>query len=250
MLIGEDEYQTNVTLPKFAHSHLYRDFHVAYVFADSDDPNRFPGIEAVRDADLLLVSVRRRSLPVPQLQIVRDYVELGRPVVGIRTASHAFALRDGQQVPVGHAIWPEFDADVLGGHYTGHHGNKGQADEKTYVRLAQDTSGDPIVGGGSTEPPVYAKGEYETTSWLYRTSPLRPGTRVVMMGRVGDRQPHEPVTWTFIHAGGGRTFYTSLGHPDDFKQSDFQRLLRNGIYWALDMPLPAALSPKSETANR
>ena len=57
-----------------------------------------------------------------------------------------------------------------------------------------------------------------------------------MMGRVGDRKPHEPVTWTYIHKGGGRSFYTSLGHPDDFEQQSFQEMLQSAIQWALRMP--------------
>ena len=56
-----------------------------------------------------------------------------------------------------------------------------------------------------------------------------------MMGRVGERKPHEPVTWTYIHKGGGRSFYTSLGHENDFKQEWFQHMLRDGIHWALRM---------------
>ncbi len=58
------------------------------------------------------------------------------------------------------------------------------------------------------------------------------------MGRVGNRTPHEPVAWTFIHRGGGRSFYTSLGHPDDFNTPMFQQLLSNAVYWALDLPIP------------
>ena len=36
----------------------------------------------------------------------------------------------------------------------------------------------------------------------------------------------------FLHIGGGRTFFTPLGHPEDFAQPAFQRLLLNGIRWA------------------
>jgi type 1 glutamine amidotransferase len=60
-----------------------------------------------------------------------------------------------------------------------------------------------------------------------------------MMGRVGDRKPHEPVAWTNKHIGGGRVFYTSLGHADDFRIPAFRRLLLNGIFWALDRPVPS-----------
>ena len=47
----------------------------------------------------------------------------------------------------------------------------------------------------------------------------------------------EPVAWT-NEANGNRVFYTSLGSVDDFAIPAFQRLLLNGILWALDEPVP------------
>lgn len=227
MLIGEQEYATAKTLPEFAREHLYRDMKVSYVVADKDDIHQFPGIEVVRDADLLVVSARRRTPPADQLQVVRDYVARGGPVVGIRTASHAFSLRDGQP-PAGRSAWPEFDTEVFGGNYQGHHGNKQGGDESTFVTWND-------VDDVREFWPMFDADEVETTSWLYKTSPLRPGAQILMMGRVGDRQPHEPVTWTFIHQGGGRSFYTSLGHPDDFANDSFQKMLRAAVEWALEV---------------
>ena len=224
MLIGEQEYHTSRTLPVFARQHLDRDMKVSYVVADKEDINDFPGIEVIDDADLLLVSVRRRTPPTAQLEVIRRYVSRGGPVVGIRTASHAFSLRGGDP-PTGHAAWPEFDAEVFGGNYRGHHGNK-QGNESTFVWRAD-------VSHVAERWPMIRDTEAKTTSWLYKTSPLKPGAQTLMMGRVGDRKPHEPVAWTYIHKGGGRSFYTSLGHPDDFENESFQKTLRQAIDWSL-----------------
>jgi type 1 glutamine amidotransferase/nicotinamidase-related amidase len=229
MLIGEREYDTKSTLPEFARQFLYRDFHVDFIHADPEDGNLFPGIGVLPQADLLLVSVRRRAPPRDQLQLVRDFVQQGKPVVGIRTASHAFDLR-GAAPPPGHALWPEFDAQVFGGNYHGHHGNKGDGGEASYAWVAEQAAGSPLVEG-------LPEAAWRTSSWLYKTSPLEPGTRVVLMGRVGQRRPHEPVAWTNIHAGHGRAFYTSLGHPDDFGDPAFQQLLLRGIRWSLRLPV-------------
>ena len=223
MLIGEVEYDTKTTLPEFARQHL-SDFHVSFVHADDEDKNSFPGIEVLEQADLLLISVRRRTPPTGQLKVIRDYVKSGRPIVGIRTASHAFALRGETAPPSGHLAWPEFDAEVLGGNYTGHHGNKKDDDERTYIWASN--ADHPVLTG------VVAK-ERVAESHLYKTSPLAPGTEILMMGRVADRQPHEPVAWTYIHSGGGRVFYTSLGSPADFSDKPFQQLLANGIHWSI-----------------
>jgi type 1 glutamine amidotransferase len=47
-----------------------------------------------------------------------------------------------------------------------------------------------------------------------------------------DGKPAEPAAWTFQRSDGGRSFYTSLGHKEDFQNPDFQRLLFNGMVWA------------------
>ncbi len=226
MLIGEREYDTETSLPRFAEKHLLRRFKVTYIHANANSRNDFPGIKAVRSADVVLVSVRRRALPTDQLAVLQSYVNLGRPIVGIRTASHAFALRD-KEPPAGRAVWPEFDKWVFGGNYTGHHGNKvgdGETHETSYVWNVPSLSS-PILDG-------VPDGERITTSHMYKTSPLASGTQILMMGRVGDRKPHEPVAWTFRRDDGGRSFYTSLGSKEDFADPSFQRLLENGIQWA------------------
>src|SRR6187399_673349 len=94
-MIGEDEYHTWETLPEFARKELEpRGYRVTIVNADTADKNNFPGlIEALRTADLLALSVRRRTPPAEQLAAVRAYLAAGKPLLGIRTACHAFALR-------------------------------------------------------------------------------------------------------------------------------------------------------------
>jgi type 1 glutamine amidotransferase len=71
---------------------------------------------------------------------------------------------------------------------------------------------------------------------LNQVSPLRPGAQPLLLGSV-DGFPAEPVAWTFVRADGGRTFFTPLGHPEDFDHPAFQRLLLNGIRWSAGLPL-------------
>ena len=92
MIIGENEYQTWETLPEFARSDLaWRGLKVDYVMASpkEGDPN-FKDIDAIRNADLLVVSARRRTPPKAMLELIRAHLAAGKPLVGIRTASHAF----------------------------------------------------------------------------------------------------------------------------------------------------------------
>jgi nicotinamidase-related amidase/type 1 glutamine amidotransferase len=233
MLIGDDEYKTEKTLPAFAESELKPlGFDVTVIHSDSQDKNRFPGMaEAVPAADLVLVSVRRRMPPKEQLDALRAHVAAGKPLVGIRTASHAWSLRSVQQAEElekqGHAAWPEFDAEVLGGNYTGHHG----AGPKTTIAVAGGANDHPILRGIDLE-------KLSGHGSLYRTSPLSQTAAPLLTGSI-EGQPSEPVAWTNL-AGPkrARAFYTSLGHEVDFANPAFRKLLVNGFFWALENPYP------------
>ena len=204
MLIAEDEYQTAKTLPIFSATHLLPHLRVSTIFGDPKDRTTIPGIEAILDADVLLVSVRRRPLSANDMEKIQTFVKSGRPIIGIRTASHAFSVRDGKQVD-GLVQWPEFDAYGFGGNYTNHYGNELQP---TVSR--EDKAGTLFASKGS----------------LYKVSPLKPGTHVLLNGKI-ESQPAEPVAWTHVRADGGPSFYTSLGHPNDFTEPTFQELLTN-----------------------
>jgi type 1 glutamine amidotransferase len=234
LLIGEDEYQTDRTLPAFADAELAdRGLRVTVIHSDPRDPNNFLGLEALDTADLLLVSVRRRTPPKAQLDRIRAFVAAGKPIAGIRTASHAFSLRNDQPPPAGHAAWPEFDAQVLGGNYVGHHDAPGPGKPRTLVSVVPGKVDHPILAGAPQD-------EFAVGSSLYKTSPLAPSTVALATGRVEGQEPAEPAAWTNITSSGGRVFYTSLGHPEDFKLPAFRRLLLNGIFWAIAKPAPSA----------
>lgn len=232
IVMAEAEYQTNESLPEFARQNLGKHFRVSMVFADDNDRNSIPGIETIKDADVVLFSVRRRVLPTKAMQAIRDYIKSGKPVIGIRTASHAFSLR-GKQPPAGYEDWPEFDAYVFGGNYHGHYAN----DLKSIVSLNAAQKKNPILAGIPDKP-------FPQAYSLYEVSPLAKGTTVLMTAKA-EGKPVEPVAWTFKRKDGGKTFYTSLGHPGDFKQPEFVRLLANGIYWAAGLdPAEVSLSEK------
>lgn len=220
IVMAEDEYQTEQTLPVYALQHLGQEFQVSYIFGSDTERGDIPGLEPIRAADVLLVSVRRRPIRPEQLAILREYVQSGKPVIGIRTASHAFCLRN-MPAPEGLADWPEWDAEVFGGSYTNHHGNK----LMSTVAHAPGASDHPLLRGVPAEFPQ---------GWsLYKTSPLRDGATTLLIGRLDDGSaPSEPVAWTFTRADGGRSFYTSLGHKDDFAREALPQLLTNAVRWA------------------
>ena len=240
MVIGEDEYKTDVTLPVFARQQLEpHGFQVRFVLADPSDKNTFPGLaQAVARADLVLISIRRRTPPKEQLDAIRAHLAAGKPLVGIRTASHAFALRDGSvPLPSGAATWPAFDPEVLGGHYIGHHGGG----PKVTTAAAPGAEKHPILRGLDLR-------QLAGNGSLYRVTPLAGSTTPLLIGSISGQEP-EPVAWTNSPRNGqSRVFYTSFGHPDDFGNAAFRKLLLNGICWALGIAAPGA-PPEQPTAQ-
>jgi nicotinamidase-related amidase/type 1 glutamine amidotransferase len=224
-VIGEDEYKTEVSLPKFAKEELEkRGVHCTFIFADEKDKNSFPDMAKIKDADLVLISVRRRIPPPEQLMILYEYVESGRPLVGIRTASHAFALRDKQDG------WPLFDKDVLGGNYNMHYPNEPKKGPPTVVSRVERSAKHPILTGVAAD--------FESNGSLYKNASLAKTAMPLLWGKQGpDGAEHEFVAWTNAHKG-GRIFYTSLGYIEDFDNANFRRLLLNGMFWAMDRPVP------------
>jgi nicotinamidase-related amidase/type 1 glutamine amidotransferase len=221
-LIGENEYKTASSLTALAHSELEsRGIACTFVHADTKNINDFAGAEAIKTADLLFVSVRRRTLPKQQLALVRAHAEAGKPIIGIRTASHAFSLRGGKQPPAGHAAWSEFDRDVLGGNYRGHHGGS----QPVALKLADGSKDHPILRGVNI---AAIKGGGS----LYRTGPIAKTATALLIGSIPN-QPAEPIAWTHTYKG-GRVFYTAMGHVKDFSQDDFRQMMVNAVFWAID----------------
>jgi type 1 glutamine amidotransferase/nicotinamidase-related amidase len=210
IVAAEQEYHAKETLPAFAKTELESRGMDCKVLT-GDDPKTLEGTQALDDADLLILFARRRELPADQFAHFQKYFDSGKPIVGLRTASHAFQT------------YLAFDKEVLGGNYQNHYGKEGG----TAITVAPGAETNPIFRGVSL--PFEGKGS------LYKNSPLPEATNPLLMGKWTDKT--EPIAWTSTHKG-GRVFYTSLGHPDDFQTPAFRRLLVNGILWALDKPIP------------
>jgi type 1 glutamine amidotransferase/nicotinamidase-related amidase len=220
-VIGDDEYKTEASLPAFASAHLLKDYRVDFVLDQEGARDDLAGINLLDGADLAVISARRRVLPKAQLDALRKFVADGKPIVGLRTASHAFAARAGAKVPAGRDVWTGFDAEVLGGHYTNHHG----AGPTVVVTRAPGAS-HPVLEGLD---PTALVGHGS----LYKVSPLSKTATPLLIGSIPGQAP-EPVAWTNAPGAGNRVFYTSLGQLEDFQEPAFNRLLKNAVDWALN----------------
>src|SRR5262249_53350950 len=111
--------------------------------------SNIPGLEALKTADLMVVFLRFRNLPDEQMKHFVDYVEAGKPVVGLRTATHAFNIPAGKtysKYSYNNKAWDGgFGRQVLGETWVNHHGAHGK--ESTRGLIAKGQEGHPIVRG-------------------------------------------------------------------------------------------------------
>ena len=247
---GDEEYRSEESMPMLAailKRELGAETVVGYALDSSGviDPNRADHIsrlDELADADLLVMFTRFRALPPAEARMITDYTASGRPVVGFRTSTHAFNYTEARDsaLAVLNADWP---VAVFGQHWITHHGHF----EDGHGRL---TDVAPVPGADS--PILNGVQPFRAYSWLYHvdggTDTLAGAPDILLTG-YSLRSTHEeegnldrypldnPVAWTkdYSWAGGpaGRVFFTTLGHPYDFREASMRKLALNGIYWAL-----------------
>jgi nicotinamidase-related amidase len=231
-VIADDEYKSEQTLPAFAKEHLEKDFGCTFCVAKGNQPperNDIPGLEALYDADLVVLSVRRRALPVTQMDHLERYLRAGKPLVAFRVSVTPFQVEPKDR-PDGHVLWRDFDWEVLGCHYRG------------YNAESRKTGSDVWAVPEAREHPILlglGGARFHSPMWIYRQNPLATNTTVLLRGGWSAQDPEEPVAWTNTREG-TRVFYTTLGHWEDFRNPAFTRLLRNAIYWAVEKGASAA----------
>lgn len=217
-MIGETEYGTATTLPAFAKAELEpRGIQCTFSILPSAEAEEFPNFDALKTADLLFVSVRRHAPPKVQMEAIRAHVAAGKPVAGIRTATHAFGKRKGEA----EGAWEAFDMEVFGGHYDNHYGRE----PKVFAKVLPEAAAHPVVAG-------IGAAEFLVPSHLYKYPQLAPTATRLIDARMEGRTEVEPIAWVNVN-GDRRAFYTSMGAAEDFELPQFRRLLLNGILWAL-----------------
>ena len=241
---GDHEYSGETTMPLFA-DELEKNYDMRTLvlksFPDQNAEENIPGLEALRDADLAIFFLRWRRLPQDQLAYIDEYLKSGKPVIGLRTSTHAF------NYPKGHALyeWNAFGERAFGSppgwggpaKHT-HYGHESSTD----VSVIEQAAGHPILKGVDEN--------FHVRSWLYKVLPDYPaeGSTWLLMGKAVNPNTEEaienPVAWTWKSASGAKTFMTTLGHPEDFREEAVQRLFVNSVHWALDKPVPDKWSGK------
>ncbi len=256
LVSGDEEYRSEEMMPQLGKILAkHHGFKCTVLFAIGEkgtiDPvcrDNIPGLETLKDADLMIVFTRFRDLPDDQMKHFVDYVNSGKPIIGFRTATHAFKF-DGKSKFAEYSFrskeWDGgFGRQVLGETWINHHGHHGK--ESTRGIIAPDMQGHPIVRGikdgdiwGPTD--VYGvrlplPGDSQPLVLGQVLEGMNPGDKPV----VGEKnEPMMPIAWTRSYTGTSgnkaRVFTTTLGCAVDLESEGVRRLFVNASYWGLGM---------------
>lgn len=257
LISGDEEYRSEEALPQLGKIlAVHHGFRCTVTFAIDPktgriDPNvrdNIPGLEALHNADLMVIATRFRDLPDAQMRWIAEFVESGKPILGMRTATHAFRIGKGKtyaRYGFRSKEWEGgFGRQVLGETWINHHGRHGR--QSTRGILAADARDHAILRG-------IRDGDIWGDTDVYGVRlPLPGDSKPLVLGQVlagmePDSAPVEgkkndpmmPVAWvrTFTTEDGkrARVFTTTMGAATDLLAEGTRRLLVNACYWLLDM---------------
>lgn len=204
-MLGAGEYKPVESLTAFK-KYLEEHYRVECSTSFGKDGKSLPNLDALKNADVMVVFLRRMNLPEEQMAIIRDHWEKGKPVVALRTASHGFQEADNRL----------FAGKVLGGEYKGP--GSYTAPFKAISTEAQKEH--PVLRGVG---PIDSRGRYNFDK-------LAEAAIVLQVVDAPGKKVPSPVSWVHSYKG-GRTFFSTMGVPEDFENETFRRLLTNAIFW-------------------
>jgi type 1 glutamine amidotransferase len=254
LISGDEEYRSEEVMPMLAKILAVRHgFKCTVLFAiDPKDGTicptnvaNIPGLENLATADLCVLKLRFRELPDTQMKHFVDYVNSGKPIIGLRTATHAFNYAKNKQSPFAKYSfnsreWPGgFGQQVLGETWVNHHGNHGV--ESTRGLMNPDFKDHAILRGTAD---VWGPTD------VYTVSHLPQDAQVLMWGAVltgmkptdppvtnQKNAPMMPLAWVRSYTGEAgkpaRIFTTTMGAAVDFESEGLRRLVVNACYWAV-----------------
>ncbi|MBI1784714.1 hypothetical protein HYR69_06175 [Candidatus Sumerlaeota bacterium] len=255
LLAGDEEYRSEEGLPMLAKILSQRHgFKCTVLFSQDDDgtinPNNssnIPGMELLDKADLVICQFRFRELPDPDMKHFVDYLQAGKPMIAIRTATHAFAYAKNKQSPYAKFSWDSkeweggFGEQVLGDTWVNHHGNHGSESTRGVINDAQKNH--PVLRG--------VKDVWGPTD-VYGIIHLKPTDTIFLNGQTlagmkpdappNDKKALMPLVWsrdyTWENGKTCRTMTSTIGAAIDLKCDDLRRLFVNACFWLTGLEVP------------
>jgi type 1 glutamine amidotransferase len=251
-IAGDEEYRSEEALPMLAKILSQRHgFDCTVLFSvDSTgtyiDPNNQKSItnpQAMAKADLIIIQTRFRQWSPEEYQYLADFLNAGKPIIGLRTSTHAFT--GGGKT--GDFAWAKFGLKILGEEWVAHHG--GHKVQGTRGVIEEANAKHPILNGVSD---VFALSDVYTVKNLDEkdakvlmrgavTATLDPSSKPIDGPK---NNPMMPVAWVrdYTAPNGttkGKAFCTTMGASIDLKNEDLRRMLVNASYNLLGLNVPA-----------
>jgi hypothetical protein len=264
LLAGDEEYRSEEGMPMLARLLAqHHGFRTTVLFSlDKDgniDPNNQASLshpEALAQADAIVMLVRFRHWPEPAMKLFHDAVKRGVPIVALRTSTHAFNV--GKDSAFASWAWNHasggFGRQVLGETWVSHWG-KHRA-EATRGVVEKEHAAHEVMRGvakvfGTTD--VYEAAPPSDAVVLLRGQVLagmEPDSPVASYEKAPRGKPEQdvnlpmmPVAWLreVTHDSGktSRVLCTTMGASTDLLNEDLRRLVVNGVYWGLQLEVPA-----------
>ncbi len=254
-MAGDEEYRSEEALPMLAKILSQRHgFDTTVLFSvdrekgfiNPNEQKNIPGTEALADADLLIIQTRFRDLPADQTAPITAFLNAGKPVIGLRTATHAFSgkMEDGGWT---YGDWQKggFGLKILGETWVAHHGAHKKEGARGVIETAN--ADHPILRGVKD---VFAPSD------VYTVKNLTPDATVLMRGQVtetldpaskpveGDKNnPLQALAWVreYTAPNGttkGKAFTTTAGAAVDLVSEDLRRMVVNAAYFLTGLEVP------------
>lgn len=259
LLAGDEEYRSEEALPQLAKILSQRQgFRCTVLFSMNAkgeiDPNKNdhqPGLHLLDTADLCIMALRFRKWPVAEMKFFDAYVNSKKPIIALRTSTHAFDISDGPFEKYGwqSKTWTGgFGKQILGETWVSHWGEHGTQATRG-VRVASH----PILSGvdrvfGTTDvyeanPPsdalILMRGE--VLNGMLISSPPATAKRKNSLGVERDvNDPMMPILWT-REVGGRNVVTCTMGAATDFLDANLRRIVVNACFWSLGLNVPTSV---------
>jgi len=252
LVTGDEEYRSEEAMPMLAKILAERHgftctvlFAIDPVSGDIDPTNQtnIPGLEKLESADLMILYTRFRELPDSATRHIDQYLKSGKPIIGLRTATHAFAYSRNADSPYARYDWRSkewpggFGQQVLGETWVSHHGDHGKESSRGVIN--PEYQDDPVLRGVDN---IWGPSD------VYTVKHLPDSAQVLVWGQVlsgmnpddapvegAKNDPMMPMIWArdYQSASGktSKVICSTMGAAVDLENEGLRRLLVNGCYW-------------------
>lgn len=253
LLSGDEEYRSEEALPMLAKIlSQHHGFECRVLFSidpqtgqvDPNNQSHIPGLAFLDDADLIIMSWRFRNPDDESMQHFLKYLESGKPIIGLRTSTHAFQFPADSKFAK--YSWNNqdyeggFGQQILGDTWVSHHGNHGS--ESTHGVIEPENSSHPILTGvarvwGPTD--VYGVTHLPKDATILLRGGIAKGMKESdpILNEDPRNQPMMPLAWVrelTTHEGTQRIMTTTMGAATDFESEGLRRLIINSVMWCLN----------------